>query len=1189
MRAFRAPHEALKRATIPNGSQRAFPWMIVFIPIVALVLLASVSGAALARTGAAPAAAPSAGSWTQVHQAPAGQYYYGIYFVNRNVGYAVSGPDWNNAQNGSGAPTYVSKTTDGGKTWTSKAIAGTDGWSRGITCTDENSCWTAGKVQGRIKRTTDGGNTWTTVNNQSGYPNWLWGIGQTGQGTTILAGTTCYDPKDSAAVANWLRSIDGQIFKGVVGQPGVYNCFVQWDIECPSAGYCYSVGKDYIWRSTNNGVDWSKLATGTARWYGGFCTSTSQCWISGKSPFMKSTANSGGSWANNTMTGIPSTAILWDVMMADSSHGYTTGCTVAGEGDRCDGQGMIYRTDDGKTWNQVTSPTTADIMDLWVFSMDDYYIVDWSGKIWHYTGAPPATNTPTATATATATNTSTAAAAATATPTFTATPTSTPTLTPTAVPGNGIIAGDVFYDDKTPNGVRDDGEPGKPGVPVRLLTNDGQMQEQTTTDDNGHYGFYAVAPGAWKVEITVPVGSELTSPTNPAPATVISDTVTSLSFALHLLATPTPTSTDTPTATPTNTATPTQTPTSTPTATFTPTTIPVISGWEKVYETSGNYLRDIHFADRNTGFVVGGGDWGSTTSSGAVLKTTDGGLSWTRTDLSQAAWFAGLDCKSANRCWISGKNGTVLHTYDGGGAWSLASNTSGLKSYLVSTKWTGTGEHVLVGTSAGNLLRSTNGTSFGKVETGYGTDQNDLACPAPNVCYAAAGSPSVATRDAFLSSADDGATWVRHSVGSNGASFYGVSCVDANTCWVAGTLGELRKTADGGQTWTTQNINISSRVVFNRIRMLDATHGYAVGCSNYDDAAGVCRGGGLVYRTVDGQNWNAMQNPATSELTDVYVFALDDVFVTEWNGRVWHYAGAPLTPVAPDPTRTATPSATPTNTATPTATPTATATPTSTATATPTTGTIYGAVFEDKNRNGKLDAGEPGIKNVAVWLSPENGPSVGLRTNDQGGYSFTNVQPGLCEVEFTPPAGMEALSSNPMAVYVAANTAFRVDAALAMIQTPTPTHTPGPSPTPTATFTLTPTPTPSLTPTPTRDPSMGRVTGRVYIDLNANGLADANEPGLAGAEVSAVPDSGVAATTQRVQTGADGRFTFYALAPGFWTIHLDTSGGWRLIDPTEDYNIYAGPNSLLNLPFGVQAKRVYLYLPLLMGGSSDVR
>ena len=372
------------------------PKLPVLFAVLLIVVLAAPAAVALAAAGSVEISAPtpfdSPLTWAPVHQAPAGQYFYGITFPTKDVGYAVSGPDWNNAANGKGAPTYISKTSDGGKTWRSTAIAGTDGWSRGITCTDANNCWIAGMVSFRIRRTTDGGATWKNMTNQSGYSAWLWSVGNTGQGTTILAGTTCYDPKDAGAVANWLRSTDGQIFTGVIGQPGVYNCFVQWDIECPAPGYCYSVGKDVIWRSTNNGANWTRLLAGVGRYYGGSCTSTTNCWISGKTPFIKSTTNSGAAWIANTVNGAGANTHLWDIVMLDNTHGYAAGCSNTELGtDRCLGSGVIYRTEDGKTWNQITSPTTADIMDIWAFNTEDVYLVDWSGKIWHGVSPAPAT------------------------------------------------------------------------------------------------------------------------------------------------------------------------------------------------------------------------------------------------------------------------------------------------------------------------------------------------------------------------------------------------------------------------------------------------------------------------------------------------------------------------------------------------------------------------------------------------------------------------------------------------------------------------------------------------------------------------------------------------------------------------------------------------------------------------------
>ncbi len=425
----------------------------VVFAVLIIAALAIPAVGVFASNGAGPVASPAAPAaagdltWTLVHQAPAGVYYYTIYFPTPDVGYVTGGPDWNNTSNGHGSPIAIAKTTDGGKTWTPSTIPGTDGWARGLTCTDANNCWVTGNNSIRLLRTTDAGSTWTPFTNYSGYDKWLWSAGWTKSGTTILSGTTCYDPdpvEGKGATANWLRSTNGQTFSGVLalpppagsepGTPGTYMCYVQYDIECPSANYCYSVGKTYVWRSQNGGQNWAQTSPGALQWYGASCTSNNTCWITGHTPFIKSTTNSGANWYANTVNGLGSTGQFWDVAMVDPKHGYAVGCSAQQtvpnmSTDRCEGKGVLYKTEDGTTWNPVTNvPAAKDYMDIWAFSMDDIYIVDFAGKIWHGAVPSAATETPTATPTSTATETETP----TATPTLTETPTATPTETPTA-------------------------------------------------------------------------------------------------------------------------------------------------------------------------------------------------------------------------------------------------------------------------------------------------------------------------------------------------------------------------------------------------------------------------------------------------------------------------------------------------------------------------------------------------------------------------------------------------------------------------------------------------------------------------------------------------------------------------------------------------------------------------------------
>ncbi len=89
--------------------------------------------------------------------------------------------------------------------------------------------------------------------------------------------------------------------------------------------------------------------------------------------------------------------------------------------------------------------------------------------------------------------------------------------------------------------------------------------------------------------------------------------------------------------------------------------------------------------------------------------------------------------------------------------------------------------------------------------------------------------------------------------------------------------------------------------------MLDAQHGYAVGCANYDPLTDTCPGGGGIYRTTDGVNWVPLQSFAASELMDLHIFSMDDVYAIEWAGTLWHYNGqTPLQTATPMPTATPT-------------------------------------------------------------------------------------------------------------------------------------------------------------------------------------------------------------------------------------------------------------------------------------------
>ncbi len=167
-------------------------------------------------------------------------------------------------------------------------------------------------------------------------------------------------------------------------------------------------------------------------------------------------------------------------------------------------------------------------------------------------------------------------------------------------------------------------------------------------------------------------------------------------------------------------------------------------------------------------------------------------------------------------------------------------------------------------------------------------------------------------------------------------------------------------------------------------------------------------------------------------------------------------------------------------TATVTSTPTKTATPTKTPTATPTTGAVQGYVFWDKNADGVMQAGEPGLAGAQVVLSATaGGPALYTATSGgDGKYLFGAVNPGWYVLaEQAPPPGYLPNTFAPY-IHVDANQTFDQ---VHFGHQPAPTATPTQTSTPTAT--LTPTPTETSTSTPTSTPTLTPDIKYIYLPL----------------------------------------------------------------------------------------------------------
>ena len=341
--------------------------------------------------------------------------------------------------------------------------------------------------------------------------------------------------------------------------------------------------------------------------------------------------------------------------------------------------------------------------------------------------------------------------------------------------------------------------------------------------------------------------------------------------------------------------------------------------WQQVHNNPGVYWYTVDFPTSQVGYAVGGPDWNVNGGIGSVTvaKTTNGGQIWTNIAVPNTDRFMrGLACKDADTCWIAGASSPrIQRTVNGGSTWTEANNLADWSGWLWSAGWTGNADTTLIGTTGyanlpgrhANFLRTTDGLNF------YGVVANnpaefvayDFSCPTIATCYSAA-------KQSVFKTGDGGASWVRKALPSG--RYYGISCSDANTCWEVGGHNSstsdgvpfIYRSGDGGDNWQLASATplTGNRPRFWNVDMVDATHGYAVGCSNAPDPIlEICTGSGIIYRTDDGVTWTQILSPTGADIMDITAFSMDEVVIADWSGKIWRGTAGPT----PTPTPTVSP------------------------------------------------------------------------------------------------------------------------------------------------------------------------------------------------------------------------------------------------------------------------------------------
>ena len=248
------------------------------------------------------------------------------------------------------------------------------------------------------------------------------------------------------------------------------------------------------------------------------------------------------------------------------------------------------------------------------------------------------------------------------------------------------------------------------------------------------------------------------------------------------------------------------------------TVTPIVTGYTEV-------LTDVSFGTSKVGYVCG--------SMGTLLKTTDGGKTWTRI---QSEIKPSLNCIYAldDKNVFTARN-ELYHTKDGGTTWE----TAGLEN--------------------------------------VGTGIFDLQFVNPNTGFIA--------KNGVMKSTDAGKTWALKFNSADDEDYYALNYnhlqfIDGNIGFSAGgrsydgsSVGNMVKTTDGGETWTSLKMNMSQITDFH---FLGANIGFVF---NFNSE---------LWKTTDGGiSWTKVSSAVPDKYLDSYFVNAKKIVIRTFNS-IYH-------------------------------------------------------------------------------------------------------------------------------------------------------------------------------------------------------------------------------------------------------------------------------------------------------------
>jgi photosystem II stability/assembly factor-like uncharacterized protein len=237
--------------------------------------------------------------------------------------------------------------------------------------------------------------------------------------------------------------------------------------------------------------------------------------------------------------------------------------------------------------------------------------------------------------------------------------------------------------------------------------------------------------------------------------------------------------------------------------------------WTQTYDQGFNNLESVEFINQTTGWIMG--------QHGTLLYSTDQGASWHKQSINTNSSLRALDNIDENKIWLVGFGGALFYTEDQGNTWIDKSLNTGYNN-ITDVKFLSESVGIIAGTN--NLLKKT---------TDAGDTWNTITSPIDHIS------------EMFF--------------------------IDDTIGWIAGFDGVICKTTDAGDTWQAQISNTTEYI--QSIFFLDANVGYAAAWN------------GTILVTEDGgTTWTLDNSPTVDHLVDVDFLSSGEGWMVGSNGVI---------------------------------------------------------------------------------------------------------------------------------------------------------------------------------------------------------------------------------------------------------------------------------------------------------------